>query len=103
MSLLSLDINLIIQALIAIIIIGVFYNLFAITKVYGGLIGKAIRLLGIGLLFITIGVIERSSINFAIIEPSTNLALLQDIFNLVGLIFLGLGFSKLASVNKTPS
>ena len=94
------EVNLIIQACIAVIIIGVFYNLWVSTKVYGGIIGSAIRLLGIGMLFVTIAVIERVLINFSIIQTSPDLALAQDVLNLVGLIFLGLGFSKLASATK---
>ena len=43
--------NLMIQALILVIIIGVFYNLWSSTKMYGGIIGSAIRLIGIGMLF----------------------------------------------------
>lgn len=92
--------NLIIQGCIVVIILGVFYNLWSSTKVYGGIIGKAIRLLGLGMLFVTIGVIERVLINFHIIASTPNLALAQDVLNLFGLILLGLGFSKLASATK---
>ena len=92
--------NFIIQGCIAAIIIGVFYNLWVTTKSYGGLIGRAIRLIGFGMLFFTIGVIERVLINFSIIQTTTNLALGQDFLNLIGLIFLGIGFSKLASSAK---
>ena len=96
----SSETNLIIQGCIAVIIIGVFYNLWSSTKVYGGIIGKAIRLLGFGMLFITIGVIERVLINFHVIISTPDLALAQDILNLIGLVLLGLGFSKLASATK---
>lgn len=94
------EINFFIQGLIVAIVIGVFYNLWASTKIYGGLIGKAIRLLGLGMLFIAIAVLERILMNFRIIEGTVNLALGQDILTLIGLFFLGLGFSKLGSVNK---
>ncbi len=96
----SSEANLFIQAFIAIIIIGVFYNLWSSTKMYGGIIGSAIRLLGLGMLFITVAVIERILINFNIIVVSETLALAQDILNLAGLLLLGLGFSKLASASK---
>lgn len=92
--------NLIIQGCIAVIIIGVFYNLWMSTKIYGGIIGQAIRLLGFGMLFITIGVIERVLLNFSIIQNNANLAMAQDILNLIGLVLLALGFSKLASATK---
>lgn len=92
--------NFIIQGLIAAIIVGVFYNLWSTAKIYGGLIGWAIRFLGLGMLFITVAVIERVLINFQILTITPNLALLQDILNLIGLLFLGVGFSKLGSATK---
>ncbi len=92
--------SLIIQGLIAAILIGVFYNVWASTKAYGGLIGKAIRFLGIGMLFITIAVIEKILINFSVLVATPNLSLAQDILTLIGLFFLAAGFSKLASIAK---
>lgn len=92
--------GIIIQGLIAVIIMGVFYNLWVSTRVYGGIIGLAIRFLGLGMLFVTISAIERVLANLAVIDQNLNLAIAQDIFNLIGLVFLGLGFSKLASVTK---
>lgn len=92
--------GLFIQAFIVAIILGVFYNLWVSTRLYGGIIGSAIRLLGIGMLFVSVAVIERILINLSIINPTVNLALAQDAMNLIGLIFLALGFSKLASASK---
>lgn len=92
--------NLIIQGLIAVILIGMFYNVWISTKSYGGLIGAAIRLLGLGMLFITIAVIEKLLLNFGIITPSLELNFAQDILTLIGLFFLALGFSRLASAAK---
>jgi len=94
------NVNLLIQGLIVIVIIGVFYNLLISTRIYGGIIGKSIRLLGFGILFLSIAVIERLLLNFSIIQPDTNLSLLQDALSMVGLVFLGLGFSKLSSAGK---
>ncbi|HTL39504.1 MAG TPA: hypothetical protein VL306_01705 [Methylomirabilota bacterium] len=92
--------NLIIQGCLAAIIVGIFYTLWSSTKVYGGVIGQAIRLLGIGMLFITIAVIERILVNLNIVVITPDVALAQDILNLIGLVFLGFGFSKLGSVTK---
>lgn len=97
----SSEVNLIVQGLIAVIVIGVFYNLFITTRAFGGLIGYAIRLLGIGMLFVTVAVIEKVLLNLGVIQVTTNLSLLQDMLTLVGLFFLGLGFSKLASATKS--
>jgi hypothetical protein len=92
--------NLIIQGCLAVILIGVFYNLWSSTKMYGGLIGTAVRFLGLGMLFVTIGVIERIIINFNVVAGSANVALIQDVLTLIGLILLGIGFSKLAAATK---
>ena len=88
------------QALIIIIALGVYYNLWSSTKAYGGLIGKAVRFLGVGMLFIVVAVMERILTNYGVIENSVNLGLAQDILNVLGLVFLGLGFSKLAAATK---
>ncbi|MBX4187073.1 MAG: hypothetical protein KW802_02320 [Candidatus Doudnabacteria bacterium] len=70
------------------------------TKAYGGIVGTAIRLIGIGIVFFAISAIEHALVSFAIIMPTLQSAMLQDIMSLVGLVFLGLGFSKLASGTK---
>lgn len=92
--------NLIIQGCIAVVLIGVVYNLMVSTRAYGGIVGKATRLFGLGILFFSIAVIERALENFSIIEPSVRSAIFQDIMSLFGLVFLGFGFSKLASGTK---
>ncbi len=93
--------SLLIQGLIAVIVIGIFHNLWVTTRLYGGLIGAAVRFLGIGILLITIAVLEKVFVNFSIIEATGNLILAQDIFNLLGLFFLARGFSKLAAAAKS--
>ena len=92
--------NWFIQICIGVIVVGAFYNLWSSSKIYGGIIGIAIRLFGIGMLFFTVAVFERLLVSFSIIQISVNLALVQELFDLVGLIFLGLGFLKLASARK---
>lgn len=93
-------ISFLVQGLVVVIIIGGFYSLYASTRTYGGLIGQAIRLLGIGMLFVVVAVIEKLLLNFAILQPGTFLSLIQDGFNLFGIFFLGWGFSRLASAAK---
>ncbi len=97
---LSSETNLLIHGFIAVVIIGVFYNLMVSTKVYGGVIGKAIRLIGIATLFVTVSAIEKVLVNFNVIHPSFVLSIAQDLITVLSLIFLGLGFSKLASAGK---
>jgi hypothetical protein len=93
-------VSFLVQGLVTVIVIGGFYSLYASTKVYGGLIGQAIRLLGVGMMFVVIAIIEKILINFAIIPLTPTLSLVQDGFNLLGILFLGLGFSKLAAAAK---
>jgi hypothetical protein len=92
--------NLIIQGCMAAIFIGVMYNLFVSTKAYGGIVGKSIRLIGIGIIFFSLTSLEHALVNFSILKPTFETSILQDSLSLVGLIFLGLGFSKLASGTK---
>jgi len=94
------EISTVVQGLIAVIMVGVFYTLYATTKVYGGLIGRAIRSLGVGMIFVAVGVLERVLLNLSVIESSPNLVLAQDFFSMIGLLFLGVGFSRLAAATK---
>lgn len=93
--------NLFIQICLGVIVVGVFYSLWSSSKVYGGIIGTAIRLFGIGVVFFTVAVFERLLVSFSIIQTSINVALAQSVFDLMGLIFLGWGFWKLASARNT--
>lgn len=93
--------NLIIQGCVAAIIIGMFYNLWISSRQFEGNLGKAFRLFGIGMLFVTIGIIERLLVTFSIINASTNIALWQDLLTVFGLVFFEIGFAKLASSRKT--
>lgn len=90
----------IIQGLVAVIIIGGFFSLYKSTQAYGGLIGKAIRLLGVGMMFIVVAVIEKILINLTIIKLTSTMSLVHDGLTLFGLLFLGLGFSRLAAASK---
>lgn len=94
------QLNLIVQGLILVIIIGVFYSLLMTTRAYGGLIGSAIRLLGVGIILISVSVIEKMLANFEVIENSVQLDLGQDILTLIGLMFLAYGFKRLANIAK---
>ena len=98
--LVSNPISFLVQGLVAVIIIGAFYSLYSTTKSYGGLIGKAIRFLGVGMIFVVIAVIEKILLNFGVLQVSANLNFLQDGLNLLGILFLGLGFSRLAAAAK---
>ena len=94
------DFNLLIQVCVGIIVVGVFFSLRSSTKVYGGIIGSAVQLFGLGTLFFALAVIERLLVDLQVLPASANLVIAQYIFDLLGLISLGWGFSKLASGSK---
>jgi hypothetical protein len=96
------ELNNIIQALIAVILIGVLYSLWMTTRAFGGLIGRAIQLIGVGIILITVVVLEKMLVNFAVINNSPNLLLAVDVLTLVALFFLSLGFKRLATIARTP-
>lgn len=102
MLVLTSELNNILQALIAVILIGVFYSLWATTKAYGGLIGHAVRFIGIGITFISAVVLEKMLINFGVVTNSVNMQITQDVLTLGALIFLAIGFKRLAAAAKTP-
>ncbi len=93
--------DMVIQVLIGVIIVGVFLNLKNSTKLYGGMIGKAIRLLGFGTLFITLSIIEHLLVTFMVIENTATIAIAQEIMNLIGLALLGSGFFQLVAATKS--
>jgi hypothetical protein len=97
---LNSELNNILQALIVVILIGMLYSLWMTTRAYGGIIGHAVRLIGIGITLISVVVLEKMLINFSVVESSTNLQMAQDILTLLSLLFLSWGFKKLASVAK---
>jgi len=100
MSLLNWEFNLFLQGMIAAIMIGVFYSLWVTSRAYGGLIGYAIRLLGVGIVLISAAVLEKMLVNFSVVSASVEMSLAQDFFTLAGLVFLAAGFKKLATIAK---
>ena len=96
---------LLLQILMAVVILGVIYSLWQTTKAYGGLIGAALKWIGIGIMFFSIEAFDRvfgtlgnfslvSSLGFS--EP----VLIHNSLLLLGLLFSGVGFSKLTKIAK---
>ena len=92
--------NFVVQAFVAAILIGVIYNLIATTRSYGGIIGKAIRWIGVGILFISVAIIEKVLMNFEIMQVDTNGLLAQDILFFLSLSCLAMGFYYLRSATR---
>lgn len=97
---LNSELNNILQALIIVILCGMLYSLWMTTKAYGGIIGKAVRLIGVGITLISIVVLEKMLVNFSVVENSVDMQLVQDVLTLASLLFLSWGFKKLAAVAK---
>ncbi|OGE75337.1 MAG: hypothetical protein A3C85_02285 [Candidatus Doudnabacteria bacterium RIFCSPHIGHO2_02_FULL_48_21] len=95
---------LILQGLIIAVVIGVVYSLWQTTKSYGGLIGTALKWIGLGIIFFTLEAFDRvfgAVGNFSVID-SFNIApdMIHNSLLLFGLLFCGIGFSKLTHIAK---
>ena len=92
----------VIPSLLVVIILGVVYTLWKTTRTYGGLIGSSIKWIGIGMLFFTIESADRALGNLSVVNllSEPNAYLIHNIILLLGLLFCGLGFSKLTRASK---
>lgn len=96
---------LILQVLMAVVILGVIYSLWQTTKAYGGLIGGALKWIGIGMVFFSVEAFDRvfgAVGNFSVVN-SLGIAqpdLMHNAILLLGLFFSGVGFSKLTRIAK---
>ncbi len=97
---LSSELNNVLQALIVVIMIGMLYTVWHTARAYGGLIGKAVHMVGIGITLVSAVVLEKIIVNFGVVENTVNLVLIQDVLTLASLVFLFIGFRRLAQVGK---
>ncbi|MBI4054178.1 MAG: hypothetical protein HY397_02510 [Candidatus Doudnabacteria bacterium] len=93
--------------LLVAVLIGVFFNLWKTTKVYGGIIGQGLRRIGIGIVFLAIEAIDRVAENFSgygivagLVGRDYNI-FTHDFILLLGLFFISMGFVKFSSVLKS--
>ena len=87
-------IGLLIQAGILLVLFIGLFNLWKNTKDVESQVRNTILSFGIGMMFICAATLERVLVNFAVLVPNDILGQTQDIINLIGLIFLSIGFSK---------
>lgn len=95
----------ILQGFIAVIIIGVVYSLWQTTKSYGGLIGSALKWIGLGIVFFTVESFDRVFATFGNLSILNVLGfadpdLVHNFLLVLGLLFSGVGFSKLTRIAK---
>lgn len=96
---------LIVQGFIAVIIIGVAYTLWQTTQAYGGLIGTALKWVGLGIVFFTIESFDRIFGTFGNLSVLDALGfadpvMVHNSLLVLGLLFSGIGFSKLTKIAK---
>lgn len=103
----SLNITDFISALLLIIVVvGVLVNLWRTTRKYGGVIGKALRLIGTGIVFLSVEALDRAVQSLAgqgIIAGITSEPITQvthDLILVLALFFVTLGFTKFYSATK---
>lgn len=91
-----------VQAFVLIIIIGVAYSLWRTTKVYGGLIGTALKWMGLGMIFFSLEALDRvlGPLGFVKSISVTDPEMAHNIILLLGLLFSGIGLSKLRKIAK---
>ena len=97
--------TLVLQGLVLVIIIGVVYSLWQTTNAYGGVIGSALKWIGVGILFFSIEAFDRifgalGDVSFVDAIGLKDPALLHNALLLLGLVFSGIGFSKLTRAAK---
>jgi len=97
----------ILQALVVVVVIGVVYSLWQTTKAYGGLIGGALKWIGLGIVFFTIEAFDRvfgALGNFSLVSSINTFDVSGDMIHnsllLLGLLFCGIGFSRLTRIAK---
>ncbi len=97
--------TLVLQGLVLVIMIGVVYTLWQTNKAYGGVIGSALKWIGVGILFFSIEAFDRifgalADVSFVDAIGTTDPTLLHNALLLLGLVFSGIGFSKLSRAAK---
>lgn len=93
---------LVVQVLVVIIVFGIVYSLWQTTKSYGGLIGAALKWIGLGMVFFSLEALDRVLVNLSFINSFgfSDPSLVHNIILVLGLLFSGLGFSKLTKIAK---
>lgn len=93
---------LLIQIFYVVVIVGMVYSLWKTTKAYGGLIGDAIKWIGLGMIMFSLEALDRvlGSYSFVYSLASANAELWHNLIMLVGLLFSAIGFSRLSKITK---
>lgn len=97
-----MNLSLFVQIFMVVIVIGMVYTLWRTSNSFGGLIGNSLRFIGIGILFFSLEALDRVLGNIGVVSSiaPNNQELVHQGLLLFGLLFSGIGFSKLTKIAK---
>lgn len=89
------------------VVMGVFYNLWRTTTAFGGIIGQGVRLIGVGIIFLSVEALDRVASSFGTgglfsswVPIHYNVSVHNLLF-VAGLAFVGWGFTKFYAAAKS--
>lgn len=88
--------QLLVQIFVIVIVIGGIYSLWHTTRAYGGVVGRGLRWIGIGIILFSIEALDRVLGSLSVIKTETA----HNVVLLLGLLFAAVGFAKLRQVTK---
>ena len=92
--------------LLVVVVIGVIVNLWKTTRKYGGIVGNGLRLVGTGMVFLSVEALDRAAQSLgnagviASIMSEKYQPIVHDLLLVIALFFVALGFIKFHSVTK---
>lgn len=94
--------QLLVQIFVVVIFFGILYSLKKTTAVYGGLIGGALRWIGLGIVFFAIEALDRVLGDWSFVRSVSGSyePMVHNLILLFGLAFATIGFSKLTKIAK---
>ena len=94
--------QLFVQIFVVVIVIGIAHSLWRTTRAYGGLIGGALKWIGLGIVLFALEALGRvlGSLSFVTSVAGRSGPLVHDALLLLGLTFSAIGFSKLTKIAK---
>lgn len=94
--------QLLVQIFVVVIFFGILYSLKKTTAAYGGLIGAALRWIGLGIVILAIEALDRvlGSLSFVGSLVPNYAPMAHNLLLLFGLAFATIGFSKLTKIAK---
>lgn len=98
--------ELFLELVILLFVGGILYNLWNTITAFGGLIGKALKLVGIGIFLFSFDAVHKVLVHFGvdifeIVFSPSGAEVFHDVVVVVGLFFLAWGLSKMAKIAKS--